>query len=663
MNLELLPKVGPKTINILNKINIKTVEDLLTYYPYRYNIIKFINIEDADDTMTYYIKAKILSVPKVSYIKRNFNRLDFLATNNNHDFKVVIFNRAFLKRNLTVDKEIVIIGKYSKIKNIFTANDIKFNVDEERIEPIYHLTEGIKNSSLENIINSALSTKITLSDNIPNYLNEKYKLLTKDDAIRKIHQPKTINDIKQSELKLIYEELFTYMFKINYLKSINKISKGLPKDFNDNDIQDFLASLNFLLTKDQLSTIEDILKDMKESKRMNRLVLGDVGSGKTIVTIVAILANFLSGYQSTFMAPTEILAKQHYESIKEYFKEYDINISLLTGSITKKQKENIYNQITNGEIDLVIGTHALLNDNLNFKNLGLVITDEQHRFGVNQRNLLQNKGLNGEADVLYLSATPIPRTYALTIYGDLDLSQIKTKPNIRKEIITKIADEKNIKEVLLKMYEELKLNHQIFVVSPLIEQNDELNLNSVMELKEKLNKAFNNKVRIEILHGKLKQKEKDELMKEFAEKKINILISTTVIEVGIDIPNATMMVIYNAERFGLATLHQLRGRVGRSDIQSYCYLVTNSANNERLKVMEESSDGFYIAEKDFEQRGQGDLFGVKQSGDMSFKIANLKRDFNILSQANIDAKEFLDNKSYLNYEYYTNIIKEIDFLD
>ena len=663
MNLELLPKVGPKTINILNKINISTVEDLLTYYPYRYNVIKFINIDDADDTMIYYIKAKILSIPKVSYIKRNFNRLDFLATNNNHDFKVVIFNRAFLKRNLIVDKDIVIIGKYSKIKNIFTANDIKFNIDEERIEPIYHLTEGIKNSSLENIINSALSTNITLSDNIPNYLNEKYKLLTKNDAIKKIHQPKTISDIKQSELKLIYEELFTYMFKINYLKSINKISKGLPKNFSDNDIQDFLSSLNFLLTKDQLTTIEDILKDMKEDRRMNRLVLGDVGSGKTIVAIVAILANFLSGYQSTFMAPTEILAKQHYESIKDYFKNYNITIRLLTGSLPKKQKEKIYNEISTGEIDLVIGTHALLNDNLSFKNLGLVITDEQHRFGVNQRNLLQNKGLHGESDVLYLSATPIPRTYALTIYGDLDLSQIKTKPNIRKEIITKIADEKNIKEVLLKMYDELKINHQIFVVSPLIEQNDELNLNSVMELKEKLNKAFNNKVRIEILHGKLKQKEKDELMKGFAENKINILISTTVIEVGIDIPNATMMVIYNAERFGLATLHQLRGRVGRSGIQSYCYLVTNSFNNERLKVMEESSDGFYIAEKDFEQRGQGDLFGVKQSGDMSFKIANLKRDFNILSQANIDAKEFLDNKSYLNYEYYTKIIKEIDFLD
>lgn len=663
MKLEQLPKIGPKTINILNKININTVEDLLTYYPYRYNVIKFINIDEANENMICYIKAKVLSVPKVAYIKKNFNRLDFIASNSNQDFKVTIFNRAYLKQSLTLDKEIVLIGKFSKLKNSFVANDIKYNMNEERIEPIYHLTEGLKNSSLETMISNALKENISLNDYIPSYLSEKYHFLNKDEAIRKIHQPESPSDIKNSMLKLIYEELFIYTFKINYLKSINKVTNGLPKKFDETQIQDFLSSLNFELTKDQLTTIEDILKDMKENKRMNRLVLGDVGSGKTIVAFVAILANYFSGYQSTFMAPTEILAKQHFTSIKEYFKEYDINVALLTGSLTKKQKENIYNQISNGKIDIVIGTHALLNDNLNFQNLGLVITDEQHRFGVNQRNLLQNKGLNGGADVLYLSATPIPRTYALTIYGDLDLSQIKTKPNIRKEIITKIASEQNIKEVLFKMYEELKLKHQIFVVSPLIEQNDELNINSVIELKEKLNKAFSNKVRIEILHGKLKQKEKDELMKEFQENKINILISTTVIEVGIDIPNASMMVIYNAERFGLATLHQLRGRVGRSNIQSYCYLVTNNSNNERLKVMEKSSDGFYIAEQDFKQRGQGDLFGVKQSGDMSFKIADLKRDFSILSQANIDAENFLVSKKYQEYEYYNNIIKEIDFLD
>ncbi|CDF20184.1 dNA helicase RecG [Clostridium sp. CAG:609] len=659
MQLETLPKVGPKTINILNKLNINTIEDLLTYYPYRYNVIKLININDADEALTTYVKAKIISVPKVAYIKKNFNRLDFIAENNNIQFKVVIFNRAYLKKLLTVDREIIIIGKYQKLKNVFTASDIKFKIDEERIEPIYHLTEGLKNSFVESIMSSALDLKLTIPDYIPSYLNEKYHFITKDDAIKLIHKPKSIEDIKSSELKLIYEELFIYMFKINYLKSVNKVNNGIKKDFDMDIVQEFLASLTFELTTDQIKTIEEILNDLKSNKRMNRLVIGDVGSGKTIVAIIATFANFLSGYSTAFMAPTEILAKQHYETINEYFKYFDINICLLTGSLTKKKKISIYKEIENGKYDVVIGTHALLNENLKFNNLGLVITDEQHRFGVNQRNILQNKGMNKEADVLYLSATPIPRTYALTIYGDLDLSQIKTKPNIRKEIKTKVVYEQNIKEVLMAMYEELKLNHQIFVVSPLIMQNDELDLNSVIKLKEKLDIAFNKKVRIEILHGKLKQKEKDELMKEFQRGKIKILISTTVIEVGIDVPNATMMVIFNAERFGLATLHQLRGRVGRSNLQSYCYLVTNTKNNERLKVMEESSDGFYISEMDFKQRGQGDLFGIKQSGDMSFKIANLNRDYNILMQTNKDSNEFLTSNNYKENELYTNIVKDI----
>lgn len=662
MNLEIIPKIGPKTVNLLNKINIKTVENLLEYYPYRYNVIKFINIDEADEENVIYVKSTIISSVKVSYIKRNFNRLEFIAVNNNKDFKVVIFNRAFLKNSLTVNKEVVVIGKYNKLKNTLVASDIKFNIDNERIEAIYHLTEGIKNSSIEKMVNEALNLKCEIEDYIPDYLNDKYKFISKNDAIKKIHQPKSIDDIKKSELKLIYEELFIYMFKINYLKRINKRAIGLKKDFDENIINEFMASLNFQLTIDQEQTIKDILTDMKKSERMNRLVLGDVGSGKTIVAVIAMLANFLSNYQSTFMAPTEILAKQHYESIKNYFKDYNINIALLTGSMTKRAKEQIYNEIELGMVDVVIGTHALLNENLKFKNLGLVITDEQHRFGVNQRTLLQNKKTNGEADVIYLSATPIPRTYALTIYGDLDLSQIKTKPNVRKEIITKVVKEKNIKDALMKMYEELKNNHQIFVVSPLIEHNDELDLNSVTELKEKLKKAFGD-TRIEILHGKLKQKEKDQLMEEFKNGDIKILISTTVIEVGIDIPNASMMVVFNAERFGLATLHQLRGRVGRSDIQSYCYLITNVENNERLKVMEESSDGFYIAEKDFEQRGQGDLFGVKQSGDMTFKIADFKRDFKILTQANIDAAEFLETNEYLNYSFYKKIVENINFLD
>ena len=664
MNLNLIKNIGPKTENLLNKLNIYTVEDLLTFYPYRYNIIKLKNIDEVTDGEVCFIPATILSACKVFYIRRNFNRLDFIASSNNINFKVTIFNRAFLKNNLTINREVVLIGKYNKLKNTFVASDIKFSVEDNKIEVKYHLTEGIKNNTLEKIIGEALKLDYDIPDYVPEIFNIHYKLLSKSDALKLIHQPKSVEDIKKSELKLIYEELFLYMFKINYLSTINKEALGTPKHFREDELNEFLSNLSFKLTTDQETTINDILNDLKSNRRMNRLVLGDVGSGKTIVAITAIYACFLSGYQSAFMAPTEILAKQHYEQVKNYFSDYDIKVELLTGSLTKKQKEKIYERLEQGEIDLIIGTHALLNVGAEFKNLGLVITDEQHRFGVNQRNTLQNKGSKKNADVLYLSATPIPRTYALTIYGDLDLSQIKTKPNLRKEIITKVVLEKNIREVLLKMYEELKLGHQIFVVSPLIEQNDEINLNSVYELKEKLSKAFNSDViKIEILHGKLKQKEKDELMLKFQKGEIRILISTTVIEVGIDIPNASMMVIFNAERFGLATLHQLRGRVGRSDIQSFCYLVTNVSDNARLKVMEESNDGFYISEKDFEQRGHGDLFGVKQSGEETLKIADFKRDYKILLQAKKDSEIYLKKSLYKGNLLYEKELEKINFLD
>ena len=662
MEISALKKVGPKTERLLNKLEIYSKEDLITYYPYKYNIIKFTNIDEITDENNYYVLSTVISYPKVSYIKKNFNKLDFLANNKDINFKVTIFNRAFLKNNLQPERTIVLVGKYNKLKNTFVANDIRFNIDNETIEPIYHLTEGLKNSNLEKIIIESLKENIQIADYIPKEYKEKYNFINKGEAIKLIHKPQTIEDIKKSKIRLVYEELFTYMFKVNYLKLINKKNLGIKKIYNEEVVSDFLANLSFKLTEDQEKVIKEILKDLTSENRMNRLVLGDVGSGKTVVAITALLANFTSGYQGAFMTPTEILAKQHYESIKNYLSIYDIKIELLTGSLTKKSKEKIYERLENNDIDIIIGTHALLNENNKFYNLGLVITDEQHRFGVNQRNILQSKGINQKTDVLYLSATPIPRTYALTIYGDLDLSQIKTKPNTRKEIITKTVMEKNIKEVLLKMLDELKLNHQIFVVSPLIEDND-YDISSVTLLKDKLNMAFNNKVKIEILHGKLKQSQKDSLMNDFHKGIIKILISTTVIEVGIDIPNATMMVIFNAERFGLATLHQLRGRIGRSNLQSYCYLVTNVVNNKRLKIMEESNDGFYISEKDFELRGQGDIFGVKQSGDIFFKIADFKRDYKILLQAKNDSEKYLINGVYKGNLLYENIIEKINFLD
>ena len=374
---------------------------------------------------------------------------------------------------------------------------------------------------------------------------------------------------------------------------------------------------------------------------MNRLLQGDVGSGKTIVSFIAMYANYLSGYQSALMAPTEILATQHYSNLKDIFKDFNLNMALLTGSTPKKEKDLIYEELKNGDIDIIVGTHALIQEDVTYHNLGLVITDEQHRFGVNQRANLQNKGQ--KPDTLYMSATPIPRTYALTIYGDMDVSTIKTRPKGRKKIKTVVKNNKEIKDVLEMMYEELKEGHQIYVIAPLIEESENSDLTNVNDLKEKMTLAFGSKYKIDLVHGKMASAAKELIMNEFLQNKVQILISTTVIEVGVDVPNATMMVIFNAERFGLSTLHQLRGRVGRSELQSSCILISDN-DTKRLEIMESTNDGFEISEEDFKLRGHGDLFGTKQSGDMTFKIADLKADYKILLQAREDSLEYLLDK-------------------
>ncbi len=660
MNIEQLKGIGPKNQLIFNKMDIYTVEDLINYFPYKYLFICFKELKNLEDNESAFVKALILTPPKVYYIRRNFNYLSFMVKISEFEVNVKIFNRAFMQNNLKVGREIVLVGKYDKIKNSFLASDIRFNLENNKIEPKYHLVSGLKENFLVKAIDTILTSKINFNDYVPNEYNEKYNLISKKEALNYIHKPNNTEEIKKAKLKLIYEEFFNYTFKINALKLKNKKVLGIKRNIDQDKVDSFLSELPFKLTTDQLQTITEIIKDLNGEERMNRLVLGDVGSGKTIVAIVSILANYLSGYEAAFMAPTEILAKQHYETIKGYLN--NLNIVLLTGHLKKKEKLQIYDQIKEGKIDLVIGTHALINDNVIFKKLGLVIIDEQHLFGVKQRNALQEKG-EIKPDVLYLSATPIPRSYALCLYGDLDLSMIKTKPNKRKEVKTIIKTEKEIKDCLYKMLEEIKLGHQVFVVSPLINDEEEKNeINSVVKLKEKLELAFQNKIEIAIIHGKMKQNEKDQIMEDFLNKKIKILISTTVIEVGIDIPNATMMVIFNAERFGLAALHQLRGRVGRNDLQSYCYLISNQ-DNKRLKVMEESNDGFYISEKDFEQRGQGDLFGVRQSGDIIFKIASIQNDSKILLQASKDSMDYLVNHKYKNNSYYEKILEEINFLD
>ena len=657
MDIKNLHQVGEKTSKILNKLGIFTDDDLINYYPYRYNVYNFSN--ELIDNSTLIINVIIESNPIVSYIKKNFNRLSFRARYNEKIFNVVIFNRAYLKTNLTIGKNITIIGKYDFKKNIFTSSDIKFNVTNGQIEPVYHLTKGITNNTVSKLIKDNFNN-IYIKDSLPSNIISKYNLLSKKDALYNIHFANDLKMVHYAKNRLIYEELFDFSFKMNYFKNQNIRKDKEPKNIDINKINEFKKLLPFSLTTDQDNAYNEIVQDMSSNKKMNRLLLGDVGSGKTVVAVGAIYANYIAGFESTLMAPTEVLATQHYFSIKKILDKFNVAVELITGSMSKKEKEAIYKRVQNKEIDLLIGTHSLLNENIIFNNLGLVITDEQHRFGVHQRFTLEDKSKC--PDILYLSATPIPRTYAMTIYGDLDISYIKTKPTGRKDIITKVKKNSDIKEVLGLMLEQIKLGHQIYVVSPLVEEDGSLNLTSINLLKEKLSLAFKNLFRIEIIHGKMKTSEKESIMNDFKNNQIKILIATTVIEVGIDVSNATMMVIFNAERFGLATLHQLRGRVGRSDLQSYCYLISDS-DNERLKVMEESNDGFYISQKDFEMRGHGDLFGVKQHGDMSFKLANLKNDYNILLFANEDAKKFIDSKEYLNNEYYKDLAQNLNITD
>ena len=664
-DLSTIKGLGPKTLEYLANINIKTMEDLVTYYPYRHDIIVLNDIKEAKDQDKVTIECIVDSVPLAKRFRANMTSLTFRAMSNKKMIAVVIFNRAFLKSQIRPGMTLTVIGKYDQLKNTVIASDIKFEkLQTGSIETVYHLTSGLTGKSLKKYIDQALEVYDDYTDYVPDYLNEKYNFVDKKSAVNMIHNPKNEDDVKKALMKLKYEELFEFMFKINYMKEMNKESKaGYLRNIDPEDINDYIRSLPFELTPDQDQAIEEIYKDMTSSRRMNRLLQGDVGSGKTIVSVVAAYINHLSKHQTALMAPTEVLAYQHYETIKSLLEGTKVKVDLIVGSMKKKDKDEVVEKLKNGKIDFIIGTHALLSENVVFKNLGLVITDEQHRFGVNQRANLKNKGLL--PDTLYMSATPIPRTFALTIYGDMDISNIKTKPKGRKDIKTIIKSEKELVEVYELMKQEVDKGHQVYVVSPLIEESDVVDLTTVNEIKRNIDLYFGGKVKSSIMHGKLSKQDKDKIMTEFKEGKSNILISTTVIEVGIDVKNATMMVIYDAERFGLATLHQLRGRVGRNELESTCVLI-GDANNERLKVLTESNDGFYITEKDYDMRGEGDLFGVKQSGDMEFKVSSLHKDMKILLQAKADSKDFIDqnySNGFENYKEYAKIIEELTKLD
>ena len=661
ISVEKVKGVGSRTSMLLKKLNINTVDDLVTHYPYRYEFIKRSNLKEKCEDDKVIIDGKVEMIPILVRLKGNLNKMNFrLATSTKEIVGVSIFNRAYLKNQLLVGTNITVFGKYEKNKNVILASEIRMGLlpKGEKIEAVYHGTVGLNSKAISGFINTALMEYGNdLEDYIPKNLLEKYNFLNKKTALNIIHNPSTKEKLKEASIRLKYEELFVYMAKINYLKLKNKnIKDGIEKDFDKEKLDKVIKSLPYELTVDQKLVLNEILEDLTSKRRMNRLLQGDVGSGKTIISIIAMVANYLSGYQSALMVPTEILATQHYETMKEILKDLNVNIALLTGSLPKNKKDLIHEELKLGKIDMVVGTHALIQEEVVYKNLGLVITDEQHRFGVLQRTSLQNKGIT--PDVLYMSATPIPRTYALTLYGDMDISTIRTLPKGRKPIKTYLKSYSEIKDVLKMMYEELLKNHQIYVIAPLIEESETLDLTTVNELKDKMNLAFGEKYNVGIIHGKLKQTEKDKIMDDFVKNKVQILISTTVIEVGVNVLNTTMMVIFDANRFGLSTLHQLRGRVGRSALESSCILISDY-DSERLNVMTTTNDGFEISEEDFKIRGHGDLFGTKQSGDMTFKIADIKEDYKILLQAKKDSMEFLlNNKEEELKEKIINGIKE-----
>ena len=656
-SLNSIKGVGEKTITLLNKIGIYSKIDLINYYPYRYNVIKRSNINELKQDDKIIIDGVVESLPSIFYYNRKMDKMNFKINIGSKIINIIIFNRGFLKNKILLGSNITIIGKYDIKHNTIIGNDIRFESIGNKvvIEPIYHTINNLSNNNLKKYINEIINEDFNVIDYIPENLNNKYHFMSKINTLRIIHNPKNIEELKLARLKLKYEELFKFTLKINYLKT-NKINReGLERIIDYKLVEDFINKLPFKLTSDQLNSVKDIYNDLVDKKRMNRLLQGDVGSGKTIVSFIAIYINYLSGYQSALMAPTEILAIQHYNNLNELLSNYNINVKLLTGKTSLKEKKQIYQDLENGVIDIIIGTHALISDNVVYKNLGLVITDEQHRFGVNQRDNLKNKGIT--PDVLYMSATPIPRTYALTLYGEMDISSIKTRPSGRKDVITILKSTTEIKDVLMSMYKELKNNHQIYVISPLVEENESVNLEDVYDLENKMNKAFGKLYKIGVLHGKMINEEKDKVMTSFKNNEIQILISTTVIEVGIDVSNATMIVIFDSYRFGLSQLHQLRGRVGRNKLDSYCILISDK-ETERLNILTKTSDGFQISEEDFKLRGSGDLFGIRQSGDMRFKIADLKKDFNILVKAKDDSLEYLKNNS--DSIIVSKIINELD---
>lgn len=628
---------------------IRTLLDLLRFFPKKYEIHRIQSFFEATLHTEITLKATITKDASVSYIRRRLTKLSVETLVDEHLVKVSIFNREFLRKNLSKDVEIVITGKFETNFTQFSASDIVLKKNyQEGIIPVYNLPE-IGDKTFSKIVTQAFQKTVgTIKDDIPAFLREKNGIAEIGHFYEIVHHPEKPEDILQSSRRIKYDELLKFALRISLAKQINDGVYAKPKTYDLPLVKQMISQLPFELTEDQKTATNDIFRDLKRPTQMMRLLQGDVGSGKTIVSAIAILAVVSGEEQVALMAPTEILAHQHFQTMKSLLSPYEVRVAFLSSAIKGEERAEILAGLRTGSIHLIVGTHSLIQEPIRFKSLGFAIIDEQHRFGVRQRKSLREKGLT--PDMLFMSATPIPRTLAISLFGDMDVSSIKTMPIGRKPVQTEVVDFSHLDEVFRHVEKELEKGHQAYFIVPLISENEKADFSDVFTVSEELKKRFPPKFRVAGLHGKMSSEEKTKILNAFSKNEIAVLVSTTVVEVGVDVPNASEMVVLNCEHFGLSQLHQLRGRVGRSTFQAYCHFLTDAilSGSERFSILEKTHDGFLIAEEDLRQRGPGEVFGEEQTGIPKFRMANLVEDKDLLETAFADAKMVLKSTDSLS---------------
>ncbi len=659
MSLASIKDFGKVTIKKLNDLNINNVQDMLLTFPKKYEVNKISSIEEKEINKPMTLEIEVLSPPKVYYIRKKLTKLTFQAKSNNVIFTVAIFNREYMSNFIKTGVFLIVTGKFLKNYSAFSASNLALKHNySEGIFPIYNLrdiTEHRVRTGLNNILNS----NYYIEDELPIFLKERHNFIDLNKIIRMIHKPMSLIDVNYAKTRMAYEEFLYFALRIEIIKKLNQRIITPKKEYNIHKVKELIRSLPFELTKDQKQVTNEIFIDFHKEASMNRLLQGDVGSGKTIVAVISAYAVVTACYQVAILAPTLVLAKQHYNTFVNYLSIFGVNIELLTSETTTKDKDKILDNVKLGKADIIIGTHSLLQEGISFKKLGFVVIDEQQRFGVEQRKTIREKGIN--PDILMMSATPIPRTLAISMFESTEVSVIKEKPSDRKLIKTEIIDFESVDKAFISIQKELNLNRQVYVICPLIQESENRSSISVDEAYKIFSKKFKT-AKVDMLHGKMNDVDKSRVLNNFYNNITNILVSTTVVEVGVNVSNASIMVIFNANNFGLAQLHQLRGRIGRNDYPAYCYLIADDLIEEmdRLKILENSNDGFEISEYDLQLRGPGEVFGHLQSGVPNFRFANIITDTKLRDQAFEDAKELIGKDDEKTKKIYRKVLNTIE---